>query len=139
MTEYPARRSQAAGEANFEVKLIWATNGEKPKDKPLKLVDAELLERLKKVPFKWKDYYEISTKRLAVPKDAGQNLKMSDKCEIQVKDIGNSRFEIRLLGEGNLILTQKQTALPGGDQIVLCGDNKNDADSAWLVVLARMK
>jgi len=127
---------RAANEAPFDVKLIWGTNGEKPKE-PLKIVETDLLEKLKKLPFKWKDYYEISSKRLTVPKDGDQKIKLSEKCEIQVKDLGNSRFQICLFGEGNLILKQVQTAVPGGEPILLGGDSKND--TAWLVVLTRLK
>jgi hypothetical protein len=126
-----AEVAQAAGESNFQVQLIWGTNGEKPKDKPLKDVDPKLQERLKGV-FKWKNYYEVSRKPLSVPKEASKKLTLSEKCEIQVQDVGSSRIEVRLFGEGHLVVKKVQTVNPG-EVIVLAGDGKDD--TAWFVVL----
>jgi hypothetical protein len=123
--------SSAAGEATFQVQLIWGTNGEKPKDTQLKDVEPKLQERLKGV-FKWTNYYEVTRKPLSVPKDAAQKLKLSDKCDIQVQDLGSARIEIRLFGEGNLVVKKVQNVVPG-EVIVLAGDSKND--TAWFVVL----
>jgi hypothetical protein len=125
----------AAGEAKFDVQLIWGTAGEKPKDQPLKEVDSKLQERFKGI-FKWKNYYEVNRKPLSVPKAGSQKLKLSDKCEIQVQDVGSPRFEFRLFGEGNLVVKKVQSVVPG-EAIVLAGDSKND--TAWFVVLSPSK
>src|ERR1051325_12027028 len=84
----------AAGETLFQVQLIWGTDGEKPKDKPLKEVDPKFQEKLKGI-FKWKNYYEVNRQTLALPKDGSQKFKLSDKCEIQLQDLGNSRIQNR--------------------------------------------
>ena len=126
----------AAVESVFQVRLVWGTNGEKPKDKPLKDVDTPLQEKLKGV-FKWQNYYEVNQKGLSVPKDASSvKLKLSDKCEIQLQDLGTSRVEIRLFGEGKLVVKKAQTIVPG-EMIVLAGDSK-DA-TAWFVVVTPPK
>ena len=65
------RLAEAAGEAIYQVQLIWGTDGEKPKDQPLKDIDPKLQERLKGV-FKWKNYYEVSRRAVSLPKEAGQ-------------------------------------------------------------------
>jgi hypothetical protein len=129
------RTACAAGETTFQVQLIWGTNGEKPKDKPLKPVDPKLMERLRGV-FKWKDYYEVNRKPLTLPKDGSQKLKMSDKCDIQVQDVGTGRIEIKLFGEGTLVVKKVQTVVPG-EVIVLAGDSKDN--TAWFVVLTPSK
>ena len=126
---------EAAADSNFQVQLIWGTNGEKPKDKPLKDVEPKLQERLKGV-FKWNNYYEVSRKPLSVPKDASQKVKLSDKCDIQVQDVGANRVEIRLFGEGKLVVKKMQAVTPG-EVIVLAGDSKDD--TAWFVVLTPSK
>jgi hypothetical protein len=128
-------QSRAAGETQFQVQLIWGTDGEKPKDKPLKEVDPKFQDKLKGI-FKWKNYYEVNRQSLALPKDGTQKAKLSDKCDIQLQDLGNSRVEIRLFGEGKPVVKKAQTVVPG-EPIVLAGDSKND--TAWFVVLIRPK
>lgn len=130
-----AEKSAVSGETLFQVQLIWGTNGEKPKDKDLKDVDPKIQGRLKGV-FKWSDYYEVCRKPLSVPKNAAPKLKLSDKCEIQVQDLGGSRVEIRLFGEGTLIEKKAQAIVPG-EMIILAGDGENA--TAWFVVLIPAK
>jgi hypothetical protein len=126
----------AAGETSFQVLLVWGTNGDLPKDKPLKEVDPKLQDRLKGV-FKWKSYFEVNEpKGLTVPKDGSQKLKLSDKCDIQVQDVGAARVEIKLFGEGKLVVKKVQSVVPG-EVIVLAGESKDD--TAWFVVLTPAK
>jgi hypothetical protein len=129
------RQARAAGETVFQVQLIWGTDGEKPKDKPLKEVEAKCQDKLKTV-FKWKNYYQVNHQVVAIPKDGQQRLRLSGKCEIEVQDLGNSRIELRLFGEGKPVVKKAQTVMPG-EMIVLAGDSKND--TAWFVVLLRAK
>jgi len=128
-------QARAAGESVYQVQLIWGTDGEKPKDKPLKEVDPKFKEKLKGI-FKWKNYYEVNRQSLALPNNGSQKLKLSDKCEIQLQDLGNSRIEIRLFCEGKPVVKKGQTVVPG-EPIVLAGDGKDD--TAWFVVLVRPK
>lgn len=125
----------AANETVYQVQLIWGTNGDKPKDQPLKDVDAKLEKKLKGV-FKWKNYFEVNNKPLSVPKETAQRLKLSDKCDIEVEDLGGSRAEVRLYGEGTLVVKKAQTVVPG-EMIVLAGNSKDD--TAWFVVLTPAK
>ena len=127
--------ANAAGETSFQVQLVWGSDGERPKDKPIREVDPKLQEKLKGI-FKWKNYYEVNRMALSVPKDSSQKLKLSEKCEIQVQDMGASRIEIRLFGEGKLVVKKAQTVIPG-EMIVLAGDSKDD--TAWFVVLTPPK
>lgn len=125
----------AAGETVYQVQLIWGTNGDKPKDKALKEVDPQLQKKLKGV-FKWKNYFEVNKKALSVPKETAQRLTLSDKCDIEVEDLGSSRAEVRLFGEGTLVLKKAQTVVPG-EMIVVAGNSKDD--TAWFVVLTPSK
>jgi hypothetical protein len=129
------RPVRAAGEGNYHVQLIWGTDSERPKDKPLKDVDAKLLEKLKAV-FKWKNYYEVDQKHLLLPKQSSQKLKLSEKCEIEVQDLSNSRIEIRLFGEGKLVVKKAQTVV-AQEPIVLGGGGKDE--TAWFVVVTPAK
>lgn len=127
--------AQGAGEAVYHVKLVWGTNGPKPKDKDLKDVTTELAPKLPM--FKWEKYYEVSAKNLSVPKDGtSEKLKLSDKCEVQIQDQGTARIELRLFGEGKPVVKHTHPVVPG-EMIVLGGDSKND--TAWFVVLVPPK
>ena len=130
-----ADKPATAGETLFHVQLIWATNSPKPADKQLSEIEPKLGARLKGV-FKWKDYYEVCSKPFPVPKDTAPKLKLSDKCEIQAQDLGGSRVEVRLYGEGKLVVKKTQAYVPG-EMIILAGDAEND--SAWFVVLTPAK
>ncbi len=134
-TQFGLLPVRAAGETVFQVQLIWGTDGEKPKDKPLKEVDSKFQEKLKGI-FKWKNYYEVNRQSIALAKDGSQKVKLSEKCDIQLKDLGNSRVEIHLFGEGKPVVKKAQTVVIG-EPIVLAGDSKND--TAWFVVLVRPK
>jgi hypothetical protein len=127
--------AHAGAENSFHVQLIWGTDGERPKDKPLKDVEPKMLEKLKGV-FKWKNYYEVEQKPLTVPKQGSQKLKLSDKCEIELQDLGSSRMEVRLFGEGKLVVKKAQTVVPD-EPIVLGGGGKDQ--TAWFVVLTPVK
>jgi hypothetical protein len=81
---------------------------------------------------KWKNYFEVTQKSLLVPSKSTQLLRLSPKCEIEVKSLGNSSIKIRLIGEGKCVNTRTETVTPG-KLIVIGGEDKND--TAWFVVL----
>src|SRR5262249_38416763 len=86
-------------ELRFGVQLIWGTNEEKPQGKDLKEVDPRITEALKGI-FKWKNYFEVTQKNIVVASKAVQRTKLSEKCEVEVQNLGNSSVQIKLLGEG---------------------------------------
>ena len=122
-----------AEQMHVEVILVWATNDERspvPKHKP---VDAELARKLGKSPYRWKNYFEVSRQTLEIP--TGQmkkGIKISDKCTLDIRNLGNDWMEIKLYGDGKLISTHKEE-LP----LILAGDAKND--TAWLVVIKKVE
>ncbi|MSU61329.1 MAG: hypothetical protein EXS31_02870 [Pedosphaera sp.] len=129
-----AQRVEAAeGKADwkFEVQLIWGTNDEKPSGKELKEVEVKITEGLKGI-FKWKNYFEVTRKKMDVAGGATQRLKMSDKCDVEVQSLGGSNVEIRLIGEGKCVNKVKQT-ISAGRLITIAGGDKND--TAWFVIL----
>lgn len=127
--------ARAAEGTRYQVHLIWGTNGDKPKNKGLTDVDPKLQEKFKGI-FKWKNYYEVTRKGLAVPAEGAQKLTLSDKCDIEVQDLGHSRAEIRLFGEGKLVVKKQQTVVP--QEIIVLGGNSK-GDTAWFVVLDPLK
>ena len=122
-----------ADQVRVEVTLVWATNDERSPDPKHKPVDAELARKLGRSPYRWKNYFEVSRQKLAIPTgQAKKDLKISDKCTLDIKNLGNNWAEIKLYGDGRLISTHKEE-LP----LILAGDAKND--TAWLVVIRNVE
>jgi hypothetical protein len=122
-----------AGEdgAGLSAQLVWATDGTKPAGKDLKKVDEATSEKLSGV-FRWKAYYEIARKEFKVGSASVSRVRMSPKCEIEVERVGKDTFEVKLFGEGKMVVKKRQT-LPAGELLVLAGDDKDD--TAWFVVI----
>jgi hypothetical protein len=117
--------SAHASDLKLEAKLIWGTNDD-TKELKHKPVDPSLTQSLHM--FKWKNYVEITNQVASIQQDAIKEMRMSDKCRIQVKNLGSSRVDVKLFGSGKWVSHGVNTlpcAIGGGD--------KND--SAWFVVL----
>ena len=125
------RAGESKNELKFEVQLIWGTNGEKPPGKDLREVEPRITEPLKRI-FKWENYFEVTRKNLVVASKTTQRLKLSDKCEVEVQNLGNSSVQVKLFGEGKCVHTYKEPITP--DKVLaFAGEDKND--TAWFVVL----
>jgi hypothetical protein len=119
------------GEVGLLAQLVWATDGAKPAGKELKEVDAVMRKKLRGV-FRWKNYYEIGRKEFKVVSAALSRIRLSPKCEIEVEHLGKSSFEVKLFGEGKMVVKKRQGLTPG-ELLVLAGDDKDD--TAWFVVI----
>ena len=125
--------ARASESGRVEVILVWATNDERSPDPKHKPVDAELARKLGKSPYRWKNYFEVSRQAPSIPTgQAKKDIKISDKCTLDIKNLGNDWMEIKLYGDGRLISTHKEQ-LP----LILAGDAKND--TAWLVVIKKVE
>ena len=120
----------AATDLKLECTLIWGTNTEESPNPDHKAIDPALARKLLKV-FKWKHYFEVSRQTLAIPVNQTKSAKMSSKCVVEAKNLGGSRVEVKLFGEGKLVEKRSQP-LPPGEDLILAGDAKND--TAWFVV-----
>lgn len=118
-------------DVRLDAELIWGTNGEKPADRNLKSVPADLEKRLTRI-FKWKQYFIIEHKEFAVSPGHPAKVDMSKECRIEVTRSGGEEFEIQLFGKGQLVVRKRQRIVRG-EAVVLGGDDKND--DAWFVVL----
>lgn len=130
-----ARQSVSAAdpkEAHLSAELVWGTNGDKPPGKELKPIAPDLEKRLNRT-FKWKHYYLIERKVLAVTENKPAQVEMSKECRIEVARSGGDEFEIQLFGKGKLVVRKRQRIVIG-ESVVLGGDDKND--DAWFVVVA---
>jgi hypothetical protein len=129
-------RTQAA-EMKFQAFLLWGTDESKPPEgKDYKPVTADIRQKLKELPIKWTNWFEVNRKDFAVPSGTTKEVPMSEKCQLNVKKLGDSEAEVTLIGKGKEVMKRKQS-LPKGEMLVLGGNAPNS--TAWLVVLKRIE
>ncbi len=117
----------SAADSKLEVHLVWGTNDEgTSKHKSLEPLLAKKLGM-----FKWKKYYTVNRKEIALDQDP-QKISLSKKCDIKVKQLDEHRYEINVYGEGKHVrkITEKITK---EDSLVIAGDDKNDC--AWFILI----
>lgn len=133
--------ARAGDTPQLEVLLIWGTNQEKSSDPAHKQVSPETAKDFKKV-YKWTNYFVINRKNSAIDSKKKTSIKMSDHCRIEVKYLGDDRYEICLWGKDvktgkeEAVVSGKQT-LPKGEKILLMGLNENE--SGWFVLVRHKK
>ncbi|MCX6891843.1 MAG: hypothetical protein WCL11_19860 [Verrucomicrobiota bacterium] len=128
-------RLQAAT-LKLQAQLVWGTNDERSPDPKHKPVEAVVKEKLKELPLKWSNYFEINRKNVELSPSGTSKVELSEKCQLEVTSLGGSKLEVILLGKGKETLKRTQ-ALPKGEMLVLGGNAPNA--TAWLVVLKRIE
>ena len=120
----------------IEAQLIWATNDKEDPKLKQKHVAPEIREKLKDLPLRWSNYFEINKVILEIPKGETRRAKMSEKCDVEIKNLDGTQVEVALIGKGNPVLKRRQS-LPKGEILIL-GGNAPD-ETAWLVALKHDK
>jgi hypothetical protein len=128
-----------AKDFHFEVRLVWGTNQAKPEDKGVYELPKTLVKRMSNV-FKWSNYYGVShkgqKKHLKTIKTTKKvPLEVSKDCKLEISQMAKDGdwVEVKVFGEGKLLLTKKQQVV-NGELMVVGGDCKKD-DTAWFVIL----
>jgi hypothetical protein len=123
-----------AAEPNLKLEalLIWGTNDGQSPDPKHKPVTPEVREKLQELPFKWTSYFVVNRKVVEAPPKASVKVPMSEKCDIEVKNLGNATVEVSLFGRREHVLKRKQ-ALPKGETLVFGGNAPNA--TSWFLVL----
>jgi len=122
--------------------LVWGTNDPKPPEgKNYKAVQPEIRDKLKELPLKWTNWFQVNHLQFSVPitsaKDGpAKEIQMSAKCQLNVKNFNGSEIEVVVIGKGKEVMRRKQT-LPKGELLVLGGNAPNS--TAWLVILKRLE
>lgn len=117
-----------AAETKLEVQLIWGTNGDDSSKKHAPL-EAPLAKKLGM--FKWKNYFLVNRQEISVS-PTPQKVRLSEKCEIEVKHLDGSRYEINVFGKGKHVL-KKTGKITSKEPFVIAGDDKNDC--AWFILI----
>jgi hypothetical protein len=131
------RASGQAGEMRLQAFLLWGTDESKPPaDKAYNPAPPDIQRKLKELPLKWTNWFEVNRRECVVPQLGTKQVPMSAKCELHLKKAGGTEIEVSLIGKGKEVVRQKQ-ALPKGEMLVLGGNAPNS--TAWLVVLKRIQ
>jgi hypothetical protein len=123
-----------AADMKLDVQLLWGTDEAKspnPKHKP---VEADLREKLKKIPLRWKNYFEVTRKIVGIPTGASRTVILSEMCDLEIKNVDGTKTEVTHFGKGKPVGTRTQT-MSKGEVFILGGDAPGA--TAWLVVLRR--
>ena len=135
MMSCPEFRAEPAV-CQLEIHLVWGTNDDRSPDPKHKPVDTEVKDKLKELPLKWSNYFEVTRKSVEVSATGATRVTLSEKCELEVRSLAGSKVEVTLFGKGKETLKRSQ-ALPKGEMLVLGGNAPNS--TAWLVVLKRIE
>jgi len=76
---------------------VWATNNQST-NKP---VDLDIKKKLSDLPLKWANYFEINRTVLVVPLNGSSKAALSDRCAVQVKNLGPSMIQVGCSGKAN--------------------------------------
>ena len=126
-----------AADAKFQVFLLWGTDDSKPPEgKAYKPVQPEIRQKLKDLPLKWANWFEVNRVDFAVQQGVTKEVPISAKCQVNVKKLADSELEVCLVGKGKEVVKRKQS-LPKGEMLVLGGNAPNS--TAWLVLLKRIE
>jgi hypothetical protein len=129
-------RAQAA-DMKLQAFLLWGTDDTKPPEgKAYKPVAPDIMHKLKELPLKWTNWFEVNRVLFTVPQGAIKEVPISEKCQLNVTRISASEVEVLLIGKGKEVVKRKQS-LPKGEMLVLGGNAPNS--TAWLVALKRIE
>src|SRR5205823_5289472 len=116
----------SSGDFHLQAQLLWATDGEKPPEgKNYKPVDPAIAKKLKDIPLKWKNYFEVNRTNFVVAAAAVRKVAISEKCQLEVSTRGDSSLEVKLIGKGKEVIKRTQS-LPPGEILAVGGNSPND-------------
>ncbi len=121
-----------AAERKMEARLIWGTNEDKSPNPNHKPLDGELAKKLREMPLKWKNYFEVNRQVFTINDQRYTNVVMSKKCSIELKDKGANNVTVKLYGEGKQV-NRVDKPLPKGEVLTIGGDAKDN--NAWLITV----
>ena len=121
-----------AAERKMEARLIWGTDAASSPDPKHKPLDRDLAKKLRDMPLKWTNYFEVNRTNFTINDREYTNIVMSKQCSIQVKEKGTNTVTVKLIGQGKQI-SHVDKPLPRGEVLTIGGDAKNN--SAWFIMV----
>ncbi len=132
-----AQGVSVAADMRFDARLIWGTDDPRPPEgKTYSPAEPEVVRKLKELPLKWTNWFVVNRTNFTSRMGAPRRVALSDKCELDVRNLGNDTVEIVLIGKGKEVVKRTQ-AFAMADTVVLGGNAPNS--TAWLVFLKRIE
>jgi hypothetical protein len=131
------RTGAQSADIKLQAFLLWGTDESKPPaGKAYKPVESAIKLKLKDLPLKWTNWFEVNRKEFVAVQGATNDVPVSEKCRLNVRRVTGAELEVTLIGKGKEVVRRKQS-LPKGETLVLGGNAPNS--TAWLVVLKRLE
>ncbi len=124
--------SAVAADRKMEARLIWGTNEEKSPDSSHKPLEGELAKKLRDMPLKWKNYFEVNRQVFTISTTNYSKVVMSKQCYIEVKDKGANNVTVKLYGRGKQV-NRVDKPLPKSEVLTLGGDDRDN--NAWFITV----
>jgi hypothetical protein len=122
------------GAITFYVQLIRGTDDEQAPAPGSKRVGPKLAETFHAV-FKWRHYWEISRKEVAVTPGHRAKVQLSSERAVIIDLTDPKKRKVTAFQNGQLV---ERTSRPVGDAMTLIGGDR-DRQSAWFIVVRRDK
>ena len=122
----------SAADRKMEARLVWGTNADKSPEASHKQLDGELAKKLREMPLKWKNFFEVNRQPFTINTTNYTKVVLSKKCTIEVKDKGANTVTVKLYGEGKQV-NRVDKPLPKGEVLTIGGDAKDN--NAWFVIV----
>jgi hypothetical protein len=126
-----------AADMKLQAFLLWGTDDRKPPEgKAYKPVQPDIRPKLKDLPLKWTNWFEVNRKDFSLAQGETKEVPVSEKCKLILRRATGPEIEVTLIGKGKEVVKRTQS-LPKGEMLVLGGNAPNS--TAWLVVLKRLE
>jgi hypothetical protein len=133
-----------AEDAKVRAQLVWGTDQSKPAGTNFTELDIKSREKVRQ--FKWTNYWVVNTTNAPIAKENPKLVNLSEKCALDIKDLGNGNVEIRLFelkkdAKPKLVkpVQHSLAALQKGEYCIIAGDDKAVWDDAWFVIVSASK
>src|SRR3954466_2483646 len=102
-------QTPAKPDKKIEVQLLWGTDQPKSPNPAHRAVEADIQRRLKNSPYKWSHYFLVTNQTVFVPRGSATNVAISQKCSLEVKDLGKTMLELSFFGQGKKVEKRTQS------------------------------
>ncbi len=129
-----AASSAEQGAITYYVQLIRGSDEDTPPEPGSKRVGPKLAETFKPV-FKWKTYWEIKCREVALTPGRATRVRLNDEREVHLDLTDPNHRKVAAFQKGALV---ERTVSPLGEGMTIIGGDR-DKKSAWFIVVRRDK
>jgi hypothetical protein len=129
---FPVITTVQAMSVVLEAHLIWASFGDTRPESGYKPVDPDVRSVLKRLPFRWTDYFVVDHTRFSGPFKKLQQRTLGDGCQLTISTVSNTTFQVDVLFQGHKAV-RRFVRLAKGEPLMVGGDTTNSSGPFVLV------